>query len=183
MVDARLLIFGYGSLIWRPSFDYEKRWPACAVGWARRFWQGSPDHRGTPEAPGRVVTLVPEQGARCWGVVYEIAAERSATVLDELDRREQGGYTRREIEVLAGAEATPHTASVYIALAGNPHWLGAAAPLEIARHIGRAHGPSGPNREYLLRLARALQDLGPGDEHVCELVALVTPESLASEGP
>jgi glutathione-specific gamma-glutamylcyclotransferase len=182
MVDVPLRIFGYGSLIWRPSFAYEKRWRACAIGWTRRFWQGSTDHRGTPEAPGRVVTLVPEPGARCWGVVYEVAAERRDAVLEELDRREQGGYTRHEIEVLAGAEATPRSASVYIALSDNPDYLGTAALPEIARQIRGAHGPSGANRDYLLRLARALSELGSGDEHVLALVALVTPESAFSEG-
>jgi cation transport regulator ChaC len=46
MHDRPRCVFGYGSLVWRPAFPHVERRPACLHGWARRFWQGSPDHRG-----------------------------------------------------------------------------------------------------------------------------------------
>ena len=87
-------IYAYGSLIFRPSFEYLERRRAFLPGWARRFWQGSPDHRGVPDAPGRVVTLVPSPGESCGGCAYRIDPASADQVLGALDAREQAGFDR-----------------------------------------------------------------------------------------
>lgn len=51
-------VIGYGSLIFKPPPLYSFRVTGTLSGFIRRFWQSSSDHRGTPEHPGRVVTLV-----------------------------------------------------------------------------------------------------------------------------
>merc|ERR1711991_480947 len=53
------LIFGYASVIWKPGFSYLNKWWGYIKNYKRRFWQGSPDHRGPPRYPGRVATLLP----------------------------------------------------------------------------------------------------------------------------
>eukprot|EP00850_Spirogloea_muscicola_P021227 SM000241S08516 [mRNA] locus=s241:141194:143826:+ [translate_table: standard] len=58
-----LWIFGYGSLVWRAGFEYDRRVVGYIRGYRRVFYQGSTDHRGTPELPGRTVTLEPQPGA------------------------------------------------------------------------------------------------------------------------
>ncbi len=70
-------MFGYGSLIWNPNIKFAEQRKCCIKGYVRRFWQGSNDHRGTKEKPGRVVTLVAQDedgqvGDKlcCWGVAY-----------------------------------------------------------------------------------------------------------------
>ncbi|MCH2567560.1 MAG: gamma-glutamylcyclotransferase, partial [Pseudomonadales bacterium] len=69
-MDEPVWVFGYGSLIWRVDFDHVDVQPAWITGWQRRFWQGSVDHRGQPNAPGRVVTIVPQEDAICHGLAY-----------------------------------------------------------------------------------------------------------------
>ena len=169
-----LWIFGYGSLVWRPSFPFETRRSAHLLGWARRFWQGSTDHRGLPDAPGRVVTLIAAPGERCDGLAYRVGPELVAQVLDELDHRERGGYERLRVTLHFDGSTPPVTdALVYRATSGNPNYLGPAALPEIARQVREASGPSGPNVDYVLRLARSLRELGATDPHVFALEALL----------
>lgn len=156
-----LWVFGYGSLIFRADFPYLERRPARIRHWVRRFWQGSHDHRGTPEAPGRVVTLVPQQDAVCEGMAYLV---RQA-VLEHLDFREKNGYLRTLAE-MTFADGGTAEGLVYIATADNAAFLGPAPEEEIARQIARSVGPSGTNRDYLLQLAQALRDLSEHDAHV-----------------
>jgi cation transport regulator ChaC len=166
-------VFGYGSLIFRPSFPFARAEPGMLRGYARRFWQGSPDHRGVPGAPGRVVTLVAEDNAICWGRAYELHDADRAQVLVALDVREQAGYDRLSLAVhRADGSILAPEALVYIANQANPDWLG-PAPLDvIAAQIRASRGPSGANADYVRSLAAALRALGADDEHVFALERL-----------
>lgn len=44
-----LWVFGYGSLCWNPGFEFRKSLTGHIKGFARRFWQGNTQHRGTDE--------------------------------------------------------------------------------------------------------------------------------------
>jgi cation transport regulator ChaC len=165
-------VFGYGSLVWRPAFDFVQRVPGSIQGFARRFWQASPDHRGVPGDPGRVVTLVPTPDAVCHGVAFEVAPSGWPKILAQLDHREQNGYARHRVTVRpAAVEVAPIDALVYIATADNPSFRGGSTLADIAAVVRRAHGPSGSNREYVARLAEALAELEVDDAHVRALVA------------
>jgi cation transport regulator ChaC len=171
-MSARRWIFGYGSLVWRPAFAHLERRPARLRGYARRFWQGSTDHRGVPGAPGRVVTLVPEPRATTVGMAYRVSQAVWAEVLAQLDHREKGGYERHEVE-LHTREGDVLPGLVYLAGPDNEHYLGPAEPAAIAAQIHRSRGPSGPNDEYLLRLEQWLREADAHDPHVFELAALL----------
>ncbi len=154
-------LFGYGSLIYKADFEYHERRPASIRGWVRRFWQGSHDHRGTRQAPGRVVTLIPDAEAICLGMAYRVAP----LTLAHLDHREKNGYLRL-VTQLTFEDDSQVEGLVYIATPDNAAFLGPASDREIASHIASACGPSGPNRDYLLGLAEALRGLKAHDPHV-----------------
>ena len=167
-MPAPVWVFGYGSLIWRPDFPFLDRRPAAVDGWARRFWQGSHDHRGVPDAPGRVATLVRAPGETCMGMAYRI----EHAVFDHLDYREKNGYERVAVSMdLEGAGAVDGV--VYIAPLDNHAFLGDVPIEEMARQIRRSVGPSGRNVDYLLELADALRGLRADDAHVFALEAAV----------
>ncbi|MHA7815238.1 MAG: gamma-glutamylcyclotransferase [Pseudohaliea sp.] len=167
--DGSAWVFGYGSLIYKVDFPYLDRRPASIEGWERRFWQGSHDHRGTPQAPGRVVTLIEAPGALCRGVAYRV----DPAVFDHLDHREKNGYVRHRLAITLDGAAEPVPGLIYVATADNPAFLGSAPLAELAAHIAQARGPSGSNRDYLFELARALRALGSHDPHVHELALRV----------
>ena len=162
-------IFGYGSLVWRPGFDAVDARVARLDGFARRFWQGSPDHRGVPEAPGRVVTLVRDPHAHTIGMAYRVSDPVWNQVVENLDVREQGGYVRTDIEVTLLHGGSGVTAVTYVGEPGNPHWLGPAPIEAMVEHIRHAVGPSGRNDDYVLRLDAWLREVGAEDAHVREL--------------
>lgn len=159
--QEQLWLFGYGSLIFKVDFPFLKQRPASIRNWSRRFWQGSHDHRGTPQAPGRVATLIEQPGATCVGMAYLVTPD----VFAHLDHREKNGYLRfiTDMQFEDGSKAK---GLVYIATEDNPAFLGPADEADIARHIMASSGPSGRNDEYLLHLADALQTLNADDTHV-----------------
>jgi cation transport regulator ChaC len=118
-----------------------------------------------------VVTLVPHTGARCSGVAYRLRDENRDAVLAHLDHREKGGYARHEVPFHATGDGAATRALVYIATDSNPEYLGPAPLGDLVAQIRRAHGPSGANVEYVLRLAEALRSIDAEDDHVFALAA------------
>jgi cation transport regulator ChaC len=164
-LDQPTWVFGYGSLIWRQDFPFLEARSAFIDSWARRFWQGSHDHRGMPDDPGRVVTLIEAPGERCHGRAFLVEPETFA----QLDHREKNGYERYRLPIHFEGASVPGV--VYVAPVDNFAYLGEASVAAIAEQVCRSSGPSGRNRDYVLELARALRELEIEDPHVFAIEA------------
>ncbi|KYN30634.1 Cation transport regulator-like protein 2 [Trachymyrmex septentrionalis] len=170
-------VFGYGSLIWKADFPYEKKLVGYIKGYIRRFYQKSTDHRGVPNRPGRVVTLLASTNPddQVWGLAYKISSENIENVVNHLDFREKGGYIKKTVLFypcdFSKSTQTPFYLTIYIGEEDNPNFAGMENIDIIAKHIIVSRGISGSNIEYLYKLASAMRTIAPGvqDEHLFAL--------------
>lgn len=177
MATDELWVFGYGSLIWRPGFEFAERHLARLSGWRRGFCMTSIHYRGTPEAPGLVLALDEASEAVCEGVAFRVAAEQSDAVLAYLRERElvSSAYEERRLPVTldGGAEVE---ALAYVVDRAHAQYIGGLTLEEQAEVIGRAEGSSGPNLDYLMYTVEGLAALGIHDEELVLLASLVRHE-------
>jgi cation transport protein ChaC len=164
-------LFGYGSLIWNPGFEYLESRVACLEDWQLRFWQASEDHRGTPGFPGRVATIIPQPGSQVWGRAYRLPGKRDE-IMAYLDHREKGGYERFSFQVVTECASTLPSLS-YVGLSEGASFIGPEEETTTASIIRQAIGPSGKNVDYLRKLHISLSQMNRMEPHVDRLLRLV----------
>lgn len=108
---------------------------------------------------------------RVWGTAYRIEASKVVEVREYLDIREINGYTIHYTPFHPADGSASIWTLVYIGTPDNDQFTGPQDPQKLAEHIYRSKGPSGLNKDYLLSLDQALDELSPksGDEHIKDL--------------
>ena len=166
-------MFGYGSLMWRPGFDYVERAGALLHGRRRAFCIYSVHHRGTPERPGLVLGLA--AGGAVRGAAYRIDGRDWPRVHAYLLEREQTTETyieaRRTVRLQDGRRVEAMT---FLSDIGHPQWAGALDLEHQARLIAGARGLSGRNIDYLSDLVAHLRAEGVRDSAMERLLARVS---------
>jgi cation transport protein ChaC len=156
-----LWVFGYGSLMWRPGFDFRDRVEARLIGAHRALCVYSFVHRGTPERPGLVLGL--DRGGACRGIAYRVAAAERDRTVAYLRAREQVTMVYRECTrriTLKGDTTEPVPALCYMVDRSHPQYAGRLT-LEQQLHLVRqGRGSSGVNRDYVLATVAAMEALG-----------------------
>lgn len=156
-----LWLFAYGSLIWRPDFEYLEQRPATLHGFHRSLCLWSRINRGTPENPGVVFAL--DEGGICEGVIYRVAADQVKSIFPPLWQREMpsGAYNPKWVD--CHSEGSVLSALAFVI---DPHTDAyvPSMPLEQLREvIHTAHGMNGACIEYVLQTAAALEHANIAD--------------------
>lgn len=170
-------IFGYGSLVWNPGFQYDEKVIGYIKDYKRVFDLACIDHRGTPEHPARTCTLEYSEGSICWGAAYCVKGgpEIEAAAMQYLERRECEYDHKISVDFYKeGEDLEPLVTEVIVFMStpdkiSNKYYLGPAPVDEMARQIATAFGPCGNNREYLFLLEKAMYTIGHEDDYVIEL--------------
>ncbi len=178
--EDELWIFGYGSLIWSPTFNFVEQAVAELPNCSRKFCLWAHTGRGSPERPGLWLGL--DTGGSCTGIAFRVDnSERDYETL-LLWRREMisGAYMPRVLPVLIDGQEK----ACICLLANKSHkrYAGELPFEKIVECIATGYGHLGTCQEYLFNLIEKLDSEGVHDQPMHELAAAVRTHMAQSNG-
>lgn len=164
-----LWVFGYGSLIWKPGFDYVDSALAWVHGYHRSLCIFSHVHRGTPERPGLVLGL--DRGGSCQGVAFRVASRDRGMTIAYLRERElvTSVYLEKTVR-LRLADGCCVDALAFVVDRKHRQYAGRLPLADMARLVSEGVGINGDNPAYVRNTYEHLLRL---DIHDAELAAVV----------
>jgi len=162
-------VFGYGSLMWRPGFDFVDSALAWVHGYHRSLCIFSHVHRGTPERPGLVLGL--DRGGSCQGVAFRVASAARDETLAYLRERElvTSVYLEKFVP-LRFAEGGAARAVAYVVDRSHTQYAGRLPMEEVARLVSEGVGANGDNPAYVRNTYEHLLRLDIHDAELAEVV-------------
>ena len=153
-------VFGYGSLLWNPGFNYQHYKLARLKGYRRSFCMSSIHHRGTVKDPGLVLALDKSEGSECCGLAFYVAPENEQQTLEYLRERELISSAYLEINVeIVDADGVTDPAVTYVIDQNHIQYCAGLALPRQAEIISTAVGDRGHNAEYLFNTVDKLKSL------------------------
>jgi cation transport protein ChaC len=161
-VAEELWIFGYGSLMWRPGFDFVESHIAVVRGYHRALCVYSHVHRGTRDQPGLVLGL--KRGGSCKGIAFKVEAQQADATLAYLRAREQvtDVYLELTLRATLADKRTVHCIC-YVADQKHEQFADALERADLLRFVRQGVGVSGANPEYVRNTHDHLRELGIRD--------------------
>jgi len=150
-------VFGYGSLMWNPGFEFIEQRRASINGLHRSLCVYSWVHRGTRENPGLVFGL--DEGGSCEGVAYKISSDLRPAVINYLRERELVTNVYHEIwSDIVLIDGSTTNSLVYAVDREHAQYAGNLSHDEQLAIVETAVGNSGVNRDYVINTVQQLLD-------------------------
>jgi glutathione-specific gamma-glutamylcyclotransferase len=176
LTGTSLRVFGYGSLIWKPEFEFISASRGWLHGWHRSFCMHIDRWRGTRAVPGLMMAL--DSKGSCNGMIYELSDENKKAQVEKLLRREMTNKPPTNVPRVLKANMDGKMVRV-IAFTSNPdgaHFVKALPLEDVAKVLARAAGHWGTGAEYLFNTVSHLEQLGIEDRNLWKLQKLVAAE-------
>lgn len=158
-------VFAYGSLMWNPLLEFDRRETATLHGWHRSFCMRSVAGRGSLDRPGRMLALEP--GGTTQGVALRLAGPRRDDELRVVWTREMvSGSYRPTWAPVTLADGTSTYAIAFVVDPTRPLFESDASVETTAPIIAGASGSFGSNADYVYQLEAALLKGGLRDPYI-----------------
>jgi cation transport protein ChaC len=153
-------VFGYGSLIWNPAFEFAETRIAVLHGLHRRFCIETRTGRGSPENPGLALAL--DSGGSCRGLAFRLDENQIEEELPLVWRREMvsGVYEARWVDIRLGSrDGRRARAITFVANRNNDRYVHGLSRAAVAIRIATARGEFGTCHEYLVNTIDKLREM------------------------
>ncbi|RKR04386.1 cation transport protein ChaC [Kushneria sinocarnis] len=157
-------LFGYGSLVWNPCIEVAERRTVRLEGYHRDFCLSMEQGRGSPEAPGLMLSLQP--GGFSEGVALRVAERDLDSELLLVWRREMltGAYVPHWVTLTTSEGRFPGIA--FVANPEHDRYIEGLAEHDIVHRLSTGEGVLGSCQEYLDNTVAHLRDLGIEDDYL-----------------
>lgn len=154
-------VFGYGSLIWNPGFEFKEKQKARIYGYNRALCIHSWHYRGTKEKSGLVFGL--NHGGSCIGIAFKVDGSLRKPVVAYLRERELISDVYVEInsrvELMEGKLVGERVGALsYVVNRESPQYACDLGLEETARIVSQAIGSAGTNRDYVENTLQSLHN-------------------------
>lgn len=171
--DEPMWVFGFGSLMWNPCFDYDVKTAAVLKGYDRKFHIWTTRARGTPDNPGLGLCLEDCAGA-CRGVAFRLVEDDVDAAWERLWEREMGSGIYHPAWVSLDSEEQGRiVALTFVVNRKHPHYAGPMPSERMADIMAGAKGSYGLCRDYLAGTIDEMRKLNVADPELEELLSRI----------
>lgn len=157
-------IFGYGSLMWKPGFEFMSQVHARIHGYHRSLCVYSLHHRGTEAKPGLVLGL--DRGGSCIGTAFQIEPSKWEATLTYLRAREQVSTVylemTRNVEILGRHQKIE--AATYLVDRAHAQYAGKLPHQRLLELVLQGEGGMGRCRDYVTNTLEHLRQMNIHDK-------------------